>query len=260
MDGVPLLVWSRGWEYRTVVLLQDIFGDALFVDYHLKNDVFFVESDNPGVSTVTLTSLRAEYHDWIEDGVACRHQFDHQLHVPEGLKEEFISKLSTVFGAGAAQLSAYWSSFGDVNVVIETKSFLRASVQPKEEDDDGDWYDRMIANATTTLAVPETVYLVMNWTESSCTLYVVDNEGKMNVIGSILYVATVSDIDRDQAQRNHMRGYSNCLETLPCPSITVERKGAVPQPFQSAYRGIKKGIFITTTEKPKKETKQMKMN
>lgn len=241
IGGTDVNVYTRGWEHRSVSLLVSIFGDDIFTKFELKNDIFIVDGENADMSTCDIEQLRTGSVEWIEDGVELRHDFDHHMIVPWTSKEEFVKKLSEAFGSDdPCSLLEFWPEDidVDVNVVIETKGFLRAAMQPQHEDDNGDhWYNRMTANGTNTLdQLPNAVYIIFSWTESSCAMYVVSRNGEMRDGGTLLYVGNGSEHDRNQAIKNHKRGYKYPVDKhAKCPPITVEIGKRVPVPLTSGH-------------------------
>lgn len=244
--GQPLIVWTKGWEHRTIKLLEEIFGDDdIYVNYGLRNDIGVVREENDIGEDLQGLKTRTIY---CSQDSELRHELDHELVVKHGCKDDFINKLCNGFGCSVESFTKFWpeGDDGDVHVAIETKSFRRAVNQAENK---VDWFERIRDNAMQTLdSAPNMIYLLFNWTEASCSFFVMtDNNNSttpINHLGTILY----NVLNQSQAEKHHHQGYEKEIQIIvPCPNITKFFESSVPKPLRSAKLDSKDGIFITTT-------------
>jgi len=230
--GKTVRVWTRGWEYRTIRFLVDVFTEkVLYRDFKIKNDVYIVRFDNHGVFIgphdtrgIDPSILKAESIYFEEHGVQFRHDLDHHLEL-HNIHERmvFVDTLVKHFEIDNVD---YMKSLieGKTQVAIETKSFKRAAVQKGVE-----WVEIMLANAIAALvAESNMVYFVFCWTESSLTFYNVDRQtASLKKLGkTIMFPDTGKDYQ--QLIKYHKAAFKGTSIACPEAFTTTNLKSAKP--------------------------------
>jgi len=200
-----VLVWTRGYEIRTISFLVGVFGKStLYCGMRLTNDVYFVKSDNRGIyirgnQLGICRSLKTPSIRFEEDGLILRHDLDHHLEL-EGPNQRsaFVDGLVKHFEVDDGYFQAVME--GKTRVAIETKSFKMASIHKGEE-----WLERMLANATAALAsCPDMAYFVFCWTLSTLTLYHINQS--LHQVGKTIPFPD-SAKDNEQLFKYHREGF-----------------------------------------------------
>ena len=217
--GNPHIAWTRGWEYRTIWILEQAFGvKPLFEDLELTNDVFFYDSDLPlsmKESLKTPVVIFKNQRDY--------HCLDHHVKLKsEEQKRIFIMALAKIFDFDPSSLSDHFVN-GEVDVAIETKSFRRAFNHRN------DWFCDMMTNAIETITSSRNyVYLVVSWTEFSVSLYVVDPQSsELQLLGkAILFTGGGHTVD--QTKKRHFTGYRLNNDKIETPMSFIINHLQIP--------------------------------
>jgi hypothetical protein len=235
-DGQKLTCWTRGWEYRTIQFLVDVFGEAtLYTNMKLTNDVYFVRNDIPASNGMQQRkndeirkSLKTESIYFEEHGVQLRHDVDHCLQlVCQEHSKTFAEKLTEHFKIENNDLNILLEN--KVAVAIETKSFAMASVKKGN-----DWLDIMLANAVAALKQDlSLLYLIFCWTKSSLTVYNVDRKTEsLKQLGKTILFPDCAT-NTAQLKKYHDNAFRETPE-VPYPNQFVSTKFRSARPIKNA--------------------------
>jgi len=168
--------WVRGSEGMTIWLMENLYGDYLYTRYRMKNDIYVVRGENDDSSLSSNYSGLKTPTFYAKDGIH-KHETDHYLEIKAEDQDDFLTKLAEMFKA--TTLQELFERDQNYSVVLETKSLRRASKQKPSS-----YFDSMMSNASIALdSESHLVYFILNWSETSCTLFYANSDGKLTALG-----------------------------------------------------------------------------